>query len=129
MMNQNTMTIVAQALAHTMFMKKCTLLDTRIEGSLNEAFDNEKISQGRSQRIIDKFGQLMMNEGDTMTQYKYEGPVMMFDKVISHNWVDETYAISEKRARVNLMYRYNKEHKQIASTRISLPGKIIVVED
>ena len=127
MMPTHTITIIANSLAHISFMRKCELLDTRIEGSLNEAFDNEKISQGRSQRIIDKFGQLMMNEGDIMAQYKYEGPVMMFDKVVSHNWADETYAISEKKARVNLMYRYNKEHKQIPSTKISLPGKIMKV--
>lgn len=61
-------------------------------------------------------------------KYSYEGPVKSFDDVIHRCWSASTYAVSEKRARTNLAYRYRKEHGMSAETRITLPGKITKVE-
>lgn len=66
MLNKNTMTNVAIKLANsrimehcahldTMFLERCELLDTKLASSLKEAFDGEKISQVRMQRIVDRF--------------------------------------------------------------------------
>lgn len=60
-----------------------------------------------------------------MEQYEYDGPVMEFDRCISNNWKGTTYAVSEKKARSNLTYRFKKQTNRMASTRISLPGKLV----
>ena len=53
-----------------------------------------------------------------MNQYAYDGPVM--------EWVKSTtYAVSEKKARSNLVYRFKKQHNRLPNTRITLPGKLI----
>lgn len=62
-----------------------------------------------------------------MDQYSYNGPVMEFDTCISNNWTGTTRAVSEKKARSNLTYQFKKQNNRIASTRISLPGKIMWV--
>lgn len=59
-----------------------------------------------------------------MDRYSYDGPVMEFDRVISDRWIGSTYAISEKKARSNLTYQFKKQFNKIASTKITLPGKI-----
>lgn len=62
-----------------------------------------------------------------MNQYDYEGPVMEFDRCISNNWKETTFAPTEKKAKSNLAYQYKKKHGKIASTKISLPGKVRLV--
>lgn len=62
-----------------------------------------------------------------MDKYIYSGPVMEFDKLIDNNWYGETMADSEKKARNNLAYQFKKEFNRTARTKITLPGKIIVV--
>lgn len=62
-----------------------------------------------------------------MNRYIYTGPVKEFDKVIDNNWYGETMADSESKARNNLAYQFKKEHKRAIRTKITLPGKIIVV--
>ena len=62
-----------------------------------------------------------------MDQYNYDGPVMEFDRCVSNNWRGTTYAASEKKARSNLAYQIKKQNNRIASTRISLPGKLMRV--
>lgn len=62
-----------------------------------------------------------------MDQYNYRGPVMEFDRCVSNNWKGTTYAASEKKARSNLAYQFKKQNNRIASTRISLPGKLMRV--
>lgn len=62
-----------------------------------------------------------------MDQYNYNGPVMEFDRCVSNNWKGTTYAASEKKARSNLAYQFKKQNNRIASTRISLPGKLMRV--
>lgn len=60
-----------------------------------------------------------------MDQYKYNGPVMEFDRCVSNNWTGTTYAISEKKAKSNLAYQFKKQNNRVAATRISLPGKLV----
>ena len=64
-----------------------------------------------------------------MIQYSYKGPVMEFDRCVANIWEGTTWAVSPEKARCNLAYQYKREHGKVARTRISLPGKIIVVEE
>ena len=43
-----------------------------------------------------------------MNKYSYDGVVKEFDTIISNRWRGSTYAISEKKARNNLIYRYKR---------------------
>ena len=43
-----------------------------------------------------------------MNQYSYDGIVKEFDTIISNRWRGSTYAVSEKKARSNLVYQYKK---------------------
>lgn len=53
--------------------------------------------------------------------YEYEGAVLnLFGDIVCHHWTAETTAVSLKKARANLAYRYSKIYK---STPVSLPGK------
>lgn len=63
-----------------------------------------------------------------MNKYIYNGPVMSFDRCVADRWKGETLAVSEKKARSNLAFRYKQEHNMIPATRITLPGKITIVE-
>ena len=60
-------------------------------------------------------------------RYYYEGPVLSFDKIIQDKWWGETVAVSEEKARSNLCYRWKKLHGRTAESKITLPGKILVV--
>lgn len=59
-----------------------------------------------------------------MNLYSYDGPVEQFGVCVSNRWKAITYAISEKKARSNLVYQFKKEHGLMARSRIKLPGKI-----
>lgn len=61
-----------------------------------------------------------------MNRYVYDGPVKEFDDVISSRWKAATYAVSESKARSNLVYRYKREHGKDPSSKITLSGKIIL---
>jgi len=72
MLLKNTMTIVATKLAEEKILAyskkldkaydaRCDLLDSRLAGSLREAFIDEKISQVRMQRIVDRFCDNMLD--------------------------------------------------------------------
>ena len=60
--------------------------------------------------------------------YLYEGPVMEFDRCIQEYWSASTFTISEGRARSNLAFRFKKEHGRDPRSKITLPGKITIVE-
>lgn len=62
-----------------------------------------------------------------MTKYAYDGPVLEFDTCVASHWKGETMAISESKARSNLAYRYKKKNNRIPSTKVTLPGKLVVV--
>lgn len=59
-----------------------------------------------------------------MELYKYDGPVMLFDRMINPRWKGETRAPSVKKAKSNLTYQFKREHKLLAGSKIELPGKI-----
>lgn len=61
-------------------------------------------------------------------KYVYDGPVMLFDRCIVNCWHASTYAISEDKARCNMMYQYKKNNKLTADSKIALPGKVVCVD-
>lgn len=63
-----------------------------------------------------------------MAQYSYEGPVMSFDRCVANRWKASTTAVSEKKARSNLAHQYKREFGLTANAKITLPGKIVLVE-
>ena len=64
-----------------------------------------------------------------MKQYVYKGPVLVFDKCVTNHWEASTYAVSPSKARSNLMHRFKNDHNKATNTKVSLPGKLIVVEE
>lgn len=63
-----------------------------------------------------------------MNQYLYDGPVMMFDQCVADHWRGSTYAVSEKKAKSNLIYQFKKSNNRMPNAKVSLPGKIIRIE-
>ena len=63
-----------------------------------------------------------------MSRYRYSGPVKEFDNIVNSKWEASTEAPSEKKARSNLVYRYKREHGRSANSKITLPGKIIMLD-
>ena len=64
---------------------------------------------------------------EEMHKYAYDGPVMEFNRLLADHWRGETMASSEKKARSNLTYQFEKQNSRIAGTKITLPGKIKMV--
>lgn len=60
-------------------------------------------------------------------KYVYNGPVMEFDRCVDNHWKGETMAPTESKARSNLAYQYKKMYGRTSATKISLPGKLIMV--
>ena len=63
-----------------------------------------------------------------MNLYSYAGPVTMFDRCIASIWKGETYASSEKKAKSNLIFQYKKQNGLIPASKVSLPGKLVKLE-
>ena len=63
-----------------------------------------------------------------MNRYMYEGPVMEFEHCIAHSWKASTFASSEKKARSNLTYQFKKSNNKMPNTKITLPGKLVLVQ-
>lgn len=63
-----------------------------------------------------------------MELYSYDGPVMEFERIIAERWTGTTYAVSPNKARSNLAFQFKKQYNKVASTKITLPGKIAVVK-
>jgi hypothetical protein len=59
-----------------------------------------------------------------MTLYSYDGPVLEFDRIVANRWCAQTYAVSEAKARANLVYQFKKETGRVPRTKITLPGKL-----
>ena len=53
---------------------------------------------------------------------------MVFDKCVEHYWTEETTAASEKKPRSNLAYQYKKEMGLIPQTKVSITGKLKIIE-
>lgn len=64
-----------------------------------------------------------------MKYYIYEGPVLQFGKVVDQRWHGVTYAVSEKKARNNLTFRYKREHGLVPGANITLPGEFKEIEE
>ena len=60
-------------------------------------------------------------------KYIYDGPVMFFDKLVADHWKGETMAPYEQKARSNLEYQAKMKLNLIAGTKVTLPGKIKMV--
>lgn len=63
-----------------------------------------------------------------MAIYSYDGPVMKFNVCIDNHWKGQTEAKTEAKAKSNLAYRYKKENNMVPSTKVTLPGKLVLVE-
>ena len=61
-------------------------------------------------------------------RYSYEGPVCEFGKVIASMWTAETSAPSAKKALSNLAFQFKRDNNKIKTAKITLPGKLTVVE-
>jgi hypothetical protein len=61
-------------------------------------------------------------------RYSYKGPVCEFGRVIASMWTAETSATSARKAKSNLAYRFKRDNNKIPTTKIELPGKVVVVE-
>lgn len=64
-----------------------------------------------------------------MYKFYYEGPVVSFETVVQSKWKSSTWAVTEKKAISNLSYQWKKLNGLIANTRISLPGKLTIVDE
>lgn len=64
---------------------------------------------------------------ENMNRYCYDEPVCEFDICIAKIWLGETMAVNEKKARSNLTYQFKKQNNKVPNTRISLPGKIVMM--
>lgn len=63
-----------------------------------------------------------------MNKYAYKGPVKEFDTIVRNRWEASTLAVSEKKARSNLIFQYKNETGRAPNAKITLPGKIILEE-
>lgn len=61
-------------------------------------------------------------------RYSYKGPVCEFGRVIASMWTAETSAPSEKKAISNLAFQFKRDYNKIKTAKITLPGKLTVVE-
>ncbi len=63
-----------------------------------------------------------------MNRYTYDGPVMEFETCVSNRWKASTCAVSENKAKSNLAYQFKKNNNRVPSSRITLPGKLVLVQ-
>ena len=62
-----------------------------------------------------------------MNKYVYDGPVSECGRCITNRWRGETFANSEAKARSNLAYQFKKACNKPAMAKITLNGKITMV--
>ena len=72
------------------------------------------------------YRELLLGVKKMKQPYTYEGSVLYLGKVIQQNWYATTYAVSDKKARSNLIYKYKIEHELPMNALIDLPGVIMV---
>ena len=63
-----------------------------------------------------------------MKLYSYNGPVLEFDRIITEHWSASTRAESEKKARSNLAYQFKMKYGREPRSKITVPGKLIIIE-
>lgn len=64
-----------------------------------------------------------------MKLYAYDGPVYEFNMLVCRNFKAKTQANSESKARANLAYRYKKKVGYLPTAKVSLPGKLVIIEE
>lgn len=62
-----------------------------------------------------------------MNRYSYNGPVLIFGKLMTDHWRSETMAKSKAKARNNFKYQYKVENNLLANTKIDMPGDIHII--
>ena len=63
-----------------------------------------------------------------MHRYLYEGPVKEFNQIINPKWRGMTIAETEKKAKSNLAYQFKLEAYKTANSKITLPGKLEIID-
>lgn len=63
-----------------------------------------------------------------MKLYSYDGPVLEFDRIIANHWKASTRAESENKARCNLAHQFKQQYGKITRSRITVPGKLIIID-
>lgn len=58
-------------------------------------------------------------------RYRYKGPVVKFDKVVTENYVGETVAESQKKAMSNIIFNYKKDNNLLPTVRVTLIPKYL----
>lgn len=64
---------------------------------------------------------------DEYHKYTYDGPIIFFGKCVADHWKGETMAPTESKARSNLAYQAKKQMNLIAGVKVTLPGKIKII--
>ena len=64
-----------------------------------------------------------------MKVYSYDGPVYEFDRLLTTHWKATTRASSEKKARCNLAYQFKQQYDRVPRSKITVPGKLTVIEE
>lgn len=64
-----------------------------------------------------------------MPLYFYDGPVKCFEQTVTSHWRGSTYAKTERKARSNLAHQYKRETRRSVTSKITLPGELVVIED
>lgn len=63
-----------------------------------------------------------------MHTYCYDGPVLEFERVLTSKWTSRTRAVSKEKALCNFAHQFKVQHNKIVNAKITLPGKITMVE-
>ena len=63
-----------------------------------------------------------------MKLYSYNGPVLEFNRIIAEHWSASTRAESEKKARSNLAYQFKMKYGRESRSKITVPGKLTIIE-
>ena len=63
-----------------------------------------------------------------MSQSRYCGPVKEFEHIVNNKREATTPAFTEAKAKNNLVYRYKREHGKAADCKITLPGKLELID-
>lgn len=57
--------------------------------------------------------------------FRYDGPVLQFDKVVATKWNGETLAPTKEKAISNLQYQYKQRNGLLPTARVKLIEKYL----
>jgi len=63
--------------------------------------------------------------GSVMTKFTYNGPVLMFGRVVCSKYFAQTMAVGVKKALSNIAYRYKKEYGLVAGAQVTVDAKYL----